>query len=121
MVICLSLLHRAAHFGSLQVNALLGEDSDHRPSLPSLFYSVRYVWVQRRSSSPLKQPLDRHPIRLAFSSVPSHPLAIIDTMKVTDGEYEEMVWMDGRLVQLRQSSQREDINIYLYVFFLKDI
>lgn len=47
------------------------------------------------------------------------PLAIIDKMKVTDGEYEEIVRMDGPLVRPRQSSQRGDINMHLHVYLLK--
>lgn len=75
--------------------------------LPSLFYSALHVWVQRHSGSPPKHPLDGYPIRLG-PFPPSRilfgpPLAIIDEMKVTDGEYEETVRMDGPPVQLRQS------------------
>lgn len=67
----------------------------------SISLYVCYVWVQRRSSSPLKQPLDRYPIRLGpfppsrILFGPSHPPAIIEEMKVTDGEYEALVWIDG--------------------------
>lgn len=94
--------------------------------LPSLFYSALHVWVQRRSGSPLKHPLDGYPIRLG-PFPPSRilfgpPLAIIDEMKVTDGEYEETVWMDGPPVRPRQSPpfpRGEAINTHLHVNLLK--
>lgn len=75
--------------------------------LPSLFYSALHVWVQRRSGSPPKHPLDGYPIRLGpfppSCILLGPPLAIIDEMKVTDGEYEETVRMDGPPVRPRQS------------------
>lgn len=92
--------------------------------LPSLFYSALHVWVQRHSGSPPKHPLDGYPIRLG-PFPPSRilfgpPLAIIDEMKVTDGEYEETVRMDGPPVWPRQSPPRgECINMHLHVNLLK--
>lgn len=114
MAICLFLLHWTVHCGSFGVNALLEEDSEHRLPLPSLFHSVCCVWAHRQCASPLKKPLDGYPIRLgSFPSsriffCPSHPQAITEEMKATNGEYEEMVWIDGWLVsQCLYSSFRE--------------
>lgn len=92
--------------------------------LPSLFYSALHVWVQRHSGSLLKHPLDGYPIRLG-PFAPSRilfgpPLAIIDEMKVTDGEYEETVRMDGPPVRPRQRPPSgEAINMHLHVNLLK--
>lgn len=101
LFILITLLHRAMHFGSFGVNALLKEDSEHRLPMPSLFHSMRAPSVSPGwSGSPLKQPLDGYPIRLGpfasssiFFCLP-HPRAIIEEMKVTDGESEVMVWID---------------------------
>lgn len=41
LFILITLLHRAMHFGSFGVNALLKEDSEHRLPMPSLFHSMR--------------------------------------------------------------------------------
>lgn len=83
----------------------------------SISLYVCNVWVQGRSSSPLKQPLDRYPIRLwpfppsRILFCPSHPPAIIEEMKVNDGEYVEMVWIDGWLVWLSLQSSLRGRNI----------
>lgn len=95
--------------------------------LPSLFYSALRVWVQRRSGSPLKHPLDGYPIRLGpfppFRILSGPPLAIIDEMKVTDGEYEGAARMDGPPVRPRQRPPQRRGHKYAFACqsFEKDI